>query len=187
MPRTETTTRTLYRFDELSEDAQQKAIDKLRDLNVDFDWWDGCYEMLVEDFKAIGISVDKKQPFYFNIHREGEFQLNSPWVSDTLALLTAAGIENAAELAPNIGIGIETRHHGGGSTSHHAEIENHGDDSEGIDIAEIATALTEFLRGKQHDALTLLQTEMEYLMSDEAIRETIEANEYEFTAGGDLA
>lgn len=48
--RTETTTRTLYQFDELSEKAQEKALEKLWDLNVDHEWWD----YITDDIEANG-------------------------------------------------------------------------------------------------------------------------------------
>ena len=37
-----------------------------------------------------------------------------------------------------------------------------------------------------HWARVLLRDEYEYLTSDDAVKETIEANEYEFTEGGKL-
>jgi type I restriction-modification system DNA methylase subunit len=52
--RTETTTRTLYTFDELSETAKEKALEVYRDINLNFDWWDGTYE----DAKNIGLKID---------------------------------------------------------------------------------------------------------------------------------
>ena len=35
-----TKTITLYKFDELSEEAQNNALSKLWDINVDNDWWE---------------------------------------------------------------------------------------------------------------------------------------------------
>ena len=44
----------------------------------------------------------------------------------------------------------------------------------------------EFLQSLLEDYSIMLQNESEYLQSAEAIRETIEANEYEFTEDGKL-
>ena len=44
----------------------------------------------------------------------------------------------------------------------------------------------EFQRTICEDYLIILQMECEYLTSEEAVIETIEANEYEFTVDGDL-
>ena len=43
------------------------------------------------------------------------------------------------------------------------------------------------LRSFEHWALTLLRREYDYFTSEEAIIETIEANEYEFDENGNLA
>lgn len=54
MPRTETIVRTLFKFDELSEEAQEKAIENSLDWNVDdFEWWDCAYE----DAARIGLKI----------------------------------------------------------------------------------------------------------------------------------
>ena len=42
--RVETTTRNIYTWDELNDEQQSKAIEKLWDLHVDYGWWDGVYE-----------------------------------------------------------------------------------------------------------------------------------------------
>ena len=42
--RTITTVKTVYSFDELGEDAQEKAIENLYDLNIDYDWWEFVFE-----------------------------------------------------------------------------------------------------------------------------------------------
>ena len=43
----------LYKFDELTEEAQRAALDKYSDINVDYDWWDSIYE----DAKRIGLQI----------------------------------------------------------------------------------------------------------------------------------
>lgn len=46
---------------------------------------------------------------------------------------------------------------------------------------DIDTEDIDFRRALQEDYASILQQEYEYLTSEEAIRETIEANDYEFT------
>ena len=54
MPRTEMIVRTLFKFDELNEEAQEKAIENNLDWNVDdFEWWDCTYE----DAARIGLEI----------------------------------------------------------------------------------------------------------------------------------
>lgn len=48
-----TKTINLYEFDELSEDAKEKALQNLWDINVDHEWWDYIYE----DAERIGLKI----------------------------------------------------------------------------------------------------------------------------------
>lgn len=61
-----TITKNIYSFNELSEDAKGKAVDKLFDINVDYNWWDFTYD----DAKNIGLKITS-----FDIERycEGKF------------------------------------------------------------------------------------------------------------------
>ncbi len=34
----------VYPFDELTEDAQEKAVENLAEINVDYGWWDATYD-----------------------------------------------------------------------------------------------------------------------------------------------
>lgn len=51
--RTETIEKTWYTFGELSEEAQEHAIEKLWDINVDYEWWECVYE----DAREIGLEI----------------------------------------------------------------------------------------------------------------------------------
>ena len=48
--RTRTTETTLYTFEELTDEAQEKALEHLWDINVDYEWWD----FIVEDISSFG-------------------------------------------------------------------------------------------------------------------------------------
>lgn len=48
-----TKTINVFSYDELSEDAKEKALEKFYDLNVSFDWW----EYLYEDAERIGLKI----------------------------------------------------------------------------------------------------------------------------------
>ena len=43
----------IYKYDELSEEAKQKAVEGLSDINTDYDWWKYVYE----DAKQVGIEI----------------------------------------------------------------------------------------------------------------------------------
>ena len=157
----------LYKFDELSAEAQQKAIDSLQTINVEHDWWQFTYD----DADSIGVEING-----FGIDR----------------LFASVIIDNPKKAAKLI-------------------IANHGKDCETYKIAESFLAegekLAQTLKGEENEYeleekteeleeqfiedisrayATILSNEYGYLTSTEAIIETIEANEYEFTEKGEL-
>lgn len=58
MPRTATKTDTVYKFDELSEQAKEKARDKWREGELDYEWWDSVYEDARAIGEILGIQMD---------------------------------------------------------------------------------------------------------------------------------
>lgn len=59
MSRQETRTITIYRFDELSEDAKAKARDRYREHDLDHGWWEYTYDYAMEMAELLGIEVTK--------------------------------------------------------------------------------------------------------------------------------
>ena len=187
--RTETTTRTLYTFAELSDDAQQHAIEKLWNLNVDHDWWDYIYETIETAAHCLGIDctvkgfdLDRRQ----SIDLRGTYAYRKGWRAalaqefggDLLATLAKIGEElQAAQRRAfyRASIDLSPVHHGTAYTVY-SEFG-----------AYVTDDLTDALRSFEHWAWRLLRREYEYLTSDDAIKETIEANEYEFDQDGNLA
>src|SRR5688572_27255234 len=62
----------VFKFSELSESAKQTAIEKFRDVSVDYEWWESTYE----DAENIGLKIKE-----FDIDRgsyvNGEFMLSA--------------------------------------------------------------------------------------------------------------
>lgn len=190
--RTETIERTLYQFAELSDDAQQHAIEKLWDVNVDYDWWEFAYETIQKAGECLGIDCtvsgfDLDRGAYVAL--SGRYRYRKDWRAalaqefgdDTLATLAKIGDELQAAQRPAF-------------YSASAELRRpyYGRDGTGYDIdqekgADVTDNLIDALRSFEHWALTLLRREYEYLTSDDAIKEMIEANEYEFDQDGNLA
>lgn len=157
----------VYKFDELSEESKQKALEKLIDINVDYEW----YQFTYEDAKRIGLKLTEFD-LDRNRHANGEF---------TLA---------ANEVAQN----IFNEHGENTETYKTAEkfmekwqpiFDKYMQTEEGED--ELMEIEDNFLKELLSDYAIMLQHEYEYLISDEAIIETIKANDYEFTEDGSLA
>lgn len=58
--REETTTRTLYTFDELSEKAKEKARDWYREGALDYDWWEFIYSDAATVGAILGLDLAQK-------------------------------------------------------------------------------------------------------------------------------
>jgi hypothetical protein len=176
--RTETTTRTLYTFDELGETAKEKALEVYRHINLDFDWWDGTYQ----DAKYIGLEIqsfdlDRRR------HATGKFIEDANHCASKIikehgemceTYKTAkAFLSDWAELVAKYsdGVNLEQVH----------EDKEYEFDQEADELQE------EFLKSILEDYSIMLQKESEYLYSDEAVQEFIEANEREFTEEGKKA
>ena len=158
--RVETTTRTLYKFSELSEKAKEKAIDRLYDINVNHGWWDFTYE----DAKTVGLKITE-----FDIDRGSHCKLHF-------------------ELSPlNVASKI-VENHGDKSGTYLAAME-YLDLISGLDddAEEHETLTDDFRRTLSEEYLSILRNEYEYLTSRGAVIETIESNDYEFTEDGKLA
>ena len=64
MPVIETTTRTLYKFDELSDEAKEKARDWYREGQLDYEWWDSIYDDAINMADLLGITIDRRHSMY---------------------------------------------------------------------------------------------------------------------------
>jgi len=171
--RVETVKRELYKFDELSDEAKEKAIEKLYDINVNFDWWDSVYA----DAENIGLKITS---FNLDHHEiEGYFTLSAE--------------EVAANILQDHGETCETYKTAESFLAEHDPVyadymdENSPNYESGESEDKLQDMESEFLKSLLEDYRIMLSHEYDYLTSEEAIKETNEANEYEFTEDGKLA
>jgi hypothetical protein len=175
--RTETTTRTIYTFDELSDSAKEKAIDRLRYSNIDYEWWDGTYE----DAKNIGLKIDG-----FELDRrrgaEGSFIKDANYCATKIIAEHGDMCEThkTAKAFLSSWAELVTKYSDGINTDEVAEGNEYEFDKEADELE------SEFLESILEDYSIILQNESEYLTSDEAILELIESMDYEFTEEGEL-
>ena len=163
----------LYSFNELSEEAKQKVIEKSYDINVNYNWWKNTYE----DAKNIGLKINSFD-LERNRHAKGDF------------------LYSACEVAANIlkehSENCETYKTAENFLKEWQPIFNDytNEESEYFESREAEGKLqdieSDFLESLLEDYAMILEKECQYLMSKEAIIETIEANEYEFYEDGTL-
>jgi hypothetical protein len=169
-----TKTITLYTFDELSDKAKERAIEKLYDINVGYGWWDITYE----DAKNIGCEIAA-----FDTGRGDYCTLKCSDAHDTAEMI----LRDHGETCDTYKLAEEYM------KDHDAIIERMEYDDDGECVNEYETdekldALAkEFTRALGEGYLSMLRKEYEYLTSEEAISETIRANGYDFDENGNLA
>jgi len=162
-----TKTINIYSFNELSEEAKKTAIEKLYDINVNHDWWEFTYE----DAKNIGLKITSFD-LDRNRHAKGELILS-------FAEVIANILKDHGETCDTYKTAEKYMEWWQPVFNKYMETEE--GEEELMEIEE------DFLKDLLEDYSIILQREYEYLTSEEAIIETIEANEYEFTEGGKLA
>ena len=212
MPRTETNVRTLYQYSELSDTAKEKAREWLRDCNIrePFDH-DYQYEDFATIAGILGIEFKTRTVNLMNGKTRREPCI---WYSGFSSQGDGACFEGTYRYAPGASAKIrehapqdaelhriadelrdvQRRHfyklyatvvhtgHYYHSRSVSINVE-HGEDTY-RDIGDASETVSEALRDLMDWLYKQLEAEYEYQLSDEAIAESIEANEYEFTEAG---
>lgn len=155
----------LYKFSELSDEAKEKAIQRLSDINVDYNWYP------YEDATNINLHINS-----FDIER-GSY-------------VDAKFITNPANCAESIlsehGKDCETYKTAKQFLDDLNELTSKFEDIEDCPEDDIEELEDEFLKSICEDYRIMLQNEYEYLSSEKAIIETIEANDYDFLENGEL-
>lgn len=157
-----TTVTKVYTFEELSDKAQEKALERLWDLNVHHGWWESVYE----DAKRIGFEItgfDTDRGNYLS----GNFTTSAPEMAEAIVR------EHGGE-TDTLGLARKFLD----ETTALGNLEENG--------AAFDSLADEFERAIKEEYLHMLRREYEYLTSREAIIETIEANGYEFDEEGEL-
>jgi len=164
----------VYKFNELTDEAKQKALEHCAYFNVEDSFW---YESIKDDAKEIGLQIEE-----FDIDRasycKGDFLLSAN--------------EVAQNILNNHGEECETYKTAESFMKDWQPVYNDylDEGSKGYESAENEQKLLElesdFKESLLSDYLTILRKEYEYQTSEAAIKETIEANGYEFTKDGKM-
>ena len=163
----------LYKFNELSETAKQKAIDEWRNNNYDDSSL--AWEQIKDDAKEIGlkiISLDDNRP------NKGEFMLAANEVAQNI--LNTHGKD--CETYKTASSFMEEWQPVFGNYMDESNKDYESQESE----EKLMELEDEFLKSLLEDYRIMYNTDIEYQNSDEYITETIEVNNYEFTEDGKL-
>ena len=188
----------VFLFDELADEAKERAREWYRDGALDYEWWDGVYDTAKTAGACLGIDVDA---IYFSgfwsqgdgacftgtyRYRKGwRAALRAEFSGDAYARLTTIGEALQAVQKPAFyKLAASVRHTGRGSDEYSTAIhEDTRDVPDGLPVYEISLkdALRDFMRWIYRQ----LEAEHDWLMADEQVDESIRANEYTFTVDGE--
>jgi hypothetical protein len=172
-----TVTINIYQFSELSDEAKENAIKELYDINTDFDWWNSIYEDARQvNLKIKGFDIDRgsyvKAEFIESANNTAELIIINHGESCETYKTAKSFIEDWNNLVYKYSDGIKTDTV---TEDNEYDFDNEADDLEG-----------EFLKSISEDYRIILSNEYDYRTKDEAVIETIEANDYNFTENGIL-
>lgn len=165
----------IYQFNELNEKAQEKALNELRSINVDFDWWTFTYDDAENiGLKITGFDLDR------NRHAKGYFMQESKNTADRIMTEHGENCETYKTAKQFINFWDEAvKIYSDGITIDKVKEGSENNFDEYIEDKE-----NDFLKSLLEDYSIMLQNECDDLQSDEIIKDTILANEYEFTKDG---
>jgi hypothetical protein len=172
-----TKTINLYQFSELTETAQQKAIEKLYDINVNYDWYESVYEDAANIYlKITGFDIDRAS------YCKGEFINSAAETAEAIKENHGDHCETykTAQTFLNDWSNLVEKFSNGIEEDKVQEGKEEEFDEEADELED------EFLKSLCEDYRIMLSNEYDYQTSKEAIIETINANEYDFDEEGNL-
>lgn len=193
-------------IDDVSDEVKQELIEKHRDINVDYDWWDYVYEDFKQDMKEKGIEVTRM--YFSGFYSQGDgacFEGLVP-VSQFSKFMEIHGLNDkfpaAKFFANNNDLRLDMyRHHHHYCHENTVEVslyEITGNPYEEFstrwevydtmqtlfeeEYALLEVECEEIVKDYMRDLYSNLRKEYEYLSSNDAVWETIVANELHLQA-----
>jgi len=187
----------VYKFDELSEQAKQKAIESFYDINVDYEW----HEFIIENFTENRDFFDIDNVYFSGFSSQGDgamFEYSGISGNFVNAIIDGLKLPDWKKKVLKhccyaSGRGKHSGHYYHENCCAHSiyiESDNGAQNYENIEnlislySGEIEDAIIEKYRDMSQDLYKTLEKEYDYLTSKPAIIESIKANEYEFTIDG---
>ena len=169
-----TKTVNMYDFEELSEKAQEAALQEIASFNSNYEWWESVYEDAeMAGLKITSFDLDR------NRHAEGDFVHSAEDCANYI-------IDNHGEKSETY-ITAESYLNDKAQTLNNAELDANGEIENEYSLDNTLYYLdVDFLRSILECYAMILEKEWEYINSKEVILESINANGYMFTIDGEL-
>ena len=177
-------TTMVYSFAELSDDAKERALNDLRPANIEPYWYEDTFDTIRTAGKLLGLEIGD---IHFDTDLYCIFDADYRYVRGAVKAVRNEfpWVDDLCNVAKDLQA-LQRRHFYSlscavtkGRTTNRYSCFRFGEDYECKDLGDI---IDDFA----HWARVLLRDEYKYLTSDDAVKETIEANEYEFTEAGKL-
>ncbi len=152
----------IYKFDELSDEAKEKAREWFRQASSSDEWWESTYD----DAENVGFKITE-----FDIDRKSNIRLQ--FIKNEVEVANAI-LKNHGESCGTYGVA---------KSFLDAFCLVDGSDKDGAEETEDQLR-EEFVKDLGEEYLSILRKEYEYQQADEQIDESIRANDYEFSESG---
>lgn len=188
----------LFKFDELSKEVQEQVLNKNREINVEWEWWeleDMLLEPTKEDIEKLKLQIEPGYPIfqykigYFSLDRNRYLQLDDIEVSNKEIFRKILDIPRP--LWENTYWTFENKNNGDSNTKLYLELDGPGEEDdliveylEGI-ADDCYCRAEEIWADMMNRAWKRLDESYYALMEDDSIAETIRCNEYEFLENGE--
>lgn len=202
-----TVEKTLYKYEELSDRAKQKARECYLEGGLDYSWWEYAYEDFARVAEILGITLSQRSVPLMNgkcryepeIYFSGFYHQGSGSSFCGTYGYAKGAVAKIKKYAPQdeelhrIAQGLQDvqRSHFYRLTAditsardHYIRVEVGDSENPYRDIGEAEDGVRELMNDFNDWMFKCLQDEYEYLTSDEAVEESVVANEYEFDEYG---
>ena len=203
-----TISKEVYLFEELSDDAKEKARDWYREGNLDYDWWDFMFEDFATIGNLLGIEFDTRPVKLMGggtrydpcIYFSGFWSQGDGACFEGRYSYNKGALKKIKEHAPNdkvlheiasslqeiqklnfYGAYARITHRGNYNHSYSMTIDVDRDDASVVGEDDLVQCMRDFADWMYRQ----LEKEYEWLNSDEVVDESIIANEYEFDEEGE--
>ena len=156
----------VYKFDELDEQTKEKVIENYRYINVEDTFW---YDWIKEDFNRLGLEIKE-----FDLGRRNYVKIYIENFEDT-----------SNYIIKEFGDSVLIKQTAKNYLKELKEIVSNFKEDEDID-REFETLDENYQHEFEADILSYLRANYEHDISDEAVIDTIEANDYDFTTEGKI-
>ena len=156
----------VYRFEELDKQTKEKVIENYRYINVDNTFW---YDCIKEEFNSLGLEIKE-----FDLDRGNYAKIYIDNFEDT-----------SNYIIKEFGDSVLIKQTAKNYINEYEKIQANFKEDEDVE-REVELLDDQYEKEYSEDILSYLRSSYDWEISDEAITETIEANDYDFTTDGKI-